>query len=115
MLNPPVCKIMDYGKYQYQQNKKHSSKQKNMIVKEIKVRPRINEHDLIFKMNNIKKFIGQGNKTKVTMMFRGREIVHASEAKKIFNRITDEISDIAAIEQMAKFEGHRMIMVLVPK
>ena len=115
LLTPPVCKIMDYGKYQYQQNKKHSSKQKNITVKEVKVRPRINEHDLLFKMNNIKKFIAQGNKAKVTMMFRGREIVHAAEAKKIFKRIVDEITDIAAIEQMVKFEGNRMIMVLAPK
>lgn len=115
LLNPPVCKIMDYGKYLYQQNKRHSSRHRNIAVKEVKVRPRINEHDLLFKMNNIKKFIAQGNKAKVTMMFRGREIVHASDAKKIFDRIVDEITDIASIEQMVKFEGNRMIMVLAPK
>lgn len=114
-VNPPVCKIMDYGKYRYQQNKKHSSKQKNITVKEIKVRPQINEHDLLFKMKNIKKFLEQGNKTKVTMIFRGREIVHAANGKKVFSRITDECSDIAAIEQMARIEGHRMVMVLAPK
>lgn len=112
--SPPVCKIMDYGKYRYQQSKKHS-KQKTITLKEVRVRPRINEHDLQFKMKNIKKFLEQGNKAKITMLFRGREIVHASNAKKVFNRITEEFSDICSIEQNFRIEGRRMTMVLAPK
>jgi translation initiation factor IF-3 len=114
-VTPPVCKIMDYGKYRYQQSKKHSSKQRNITVKEVKVRPQISDHDLTFKMNNVRKFLQQGNKAKITMIFRGREIVHASNAKKIFERITKEISDMAAVEQTPRIEGHRMTMVLAPK
>lgn len=112
---PPVCRIMDYGKYRYQQSKKHSSKQKTIDLKEIKVRPQINEHDLLFKMKHIKKFLEHGDKAKITMMFRGREIVHASIAQKIFNRIIEEVAQTANIEQPAKMEGNRMTMVLVPK
>jgi translation initiation factor IF-3 len=112
---PPVCKIMDYGKYRYQLSKKQSSKHKTISVKEIKVRPQINEHDLLFKIKNIKRFLEDGNKAKVTMIFRGREIVHASTASKVFNRICEEVANIANIEQMAKMEGNRMTMVLAPK
>ncbi len=115
VAKPPVCKIMDYGKYRYQQSKKQSSKHKTFSVKEVKVRPQINEHDLAFKIKNLKRFLEQGNKAKITMIFRGREIVHASIAKKVFNRISNEIQDIANIEQMPRMEGHRMIMVLAPK
>ncbi len=112
---PPVCKIMDYGKYRYQQSKRHSSKHKTITVKEVKVRPQINEHDLLFKIKNIKRFLEHGDKAKVTMIFRGREIVHASSARKVFNRISEEFSESANIEQLAKMEGNRMIMVLAPK
>lgn len=112
---PPVCKIMDYGKYRYQQAKKHSSKQKNITVKEVKVRPQINEHDLLFKMKNARKFLGQGNKVKITMMFRGREIVHKSLGKKVLDRIIEEVTELANVEQMARMEGNRMIMILAPK
>ncbi len=112
---PPVCKIMDYGKYRYQQAKKHSSKHRTITLKEVKVRPQINEHDLMFKMKNAKKFLEHGNKVKVTMMFRGREIVHRSLGQKVFDRIINELSDIANVEQMARMEGNRMIMVLAPK
>jgi len=112
---PPVCRIMDYGKYRYQQSKKHSTKSKTITVKEIKVRPQINEHDLLFKMKNMKKFLEHGDKTKITMMFRGREIVHASIGRKVFDRIVEEFSQIASIEQPARMEGNRMIMILAPK
>jgi translation initiation factor IF-3 len=113
--NPPVCRIMDYGKYRYQQAKRHSSKQKTVTVKEIKVRPQINEHDLLFKMKNTRKFLEHGDKVKITMLFRGREIVHKSIGQKIFDRITNELSDIASVEQLPRMEGNRMIMVLAPK
>ncbi|MEW6713905.1 MAG: translation initiation factor IF-3, partial [Nitrospirota bacterium] len=111
---PPVCKIMDYGKYRYQQSKKHT-KQKIIVLKEVRVRPQINEHDLQFKMKSIQKFLEQGNKAKVTMLFRGREIVHTTNAKNLFTRITEEFSNISTIEQTFKIEGRRMTMVLAPK
>lgn len=111
---PPVCKIMDYGKYRYQQSKKHT-KQKTIVVKEVRVRPQINEHDLQFKMKSIQKFLEQGNKAKITMLFRGREIVHTTNAKNLFTRITEEFSNISNIEQTFRIEGRRMTMVLAPK
>ena len=105
---------MDYGKYCYQQSKKHT-KQKTIVLKEVRVRPQINEHDLQFKMKSIQKFLEQGNKAKVTMLFRGREIVHTANAKNLFTRITEEFSNISNIEQTFKIEGRRMTMVLAPK
>lgn len=106
---------MDYGKYRYQQSKKRSAKQRIIEVKEIKVRPQINEHDLLNKMRNIKRFLENGDKAKITMMFRGREIVHADTARRIFDRVAQEFSGIANIEQKPKMEGYRMTMVLAPK
>jgi translation initiation factor IF-3 len=113
--NPPVCKIMDYGKYRYQQAKKHSSKHKTITVKEVKVRPQINDHDLMFKMKNAAKFLSHGDKVKVTMIFRGREIVHKENAKKVFERIKEELAEKASVETYGKMEGNRMIMILAPK
>ncbi|MCK5427207.1 MAG: translation initiation factor IF-3, partial [Thermodesulfovibrionia bacterium] len=112
---PPVCKILDYGKYRYQMTKKQTSKQKSVSLKEIKVRPRINKHDLDFKVKNIKKFLESGNKVKVSMLFRGREIVYSSMAKGVFDRVYEEISGIAHIERTAKLEGRQMTMILSPK
>ncbi len=113
--NPPVCKILDYGKYLYQQNKKHT-KQKTTTLKEVKVRPQTSEHDLDFKIKNAKKFILDGNKVKVSMMFRGREIVYASKfAMNVFDQVVEALVDVAAVEMRAKREGRRMIMVLSPK
>jgi translation initiation factor IF-3 len=112
---PPVCKVMDYGKYRYQQAKKHTAKHKTFSVKEVKVRPQTDEHDLMFKMKNAKKFLGQGHKVKVTMFFRGREIVHKSLGQKVLDRIIQEMSEIANVEQMPKMEGNRTIIVLAPK
>ena len=110
--NPPVCKILDYGKYRYEQAKKHTTKQKTITLKEVKVRPAISDHDLNFKMKNARKFLGQGNKVKVTVFFRGREIVHKANGKKVLDRIVEELSDISSVEQFAKMEGNRMIMIL---
>ena len=112
---PPVCKIMDFGKYRYQQSKKHTSKHKTSTLKEIKVRPQINEHDLQFKLKNSKKFLEHGHKVKVTMMFRGREIVHKSLGQRVFDRVSEELSELSNIEQRPKMEGNRMIMVFAPK
>ncbi len=112
---PVVCKIMDYGKYRYQQSKRHSSKHKTITVKEVKIRPQINEHDLLNKIRNIRRFLEDGDKAKITIIFRGREIVHAEAAKRIFDRIAEEFSAMANIEQKARMEGYRMTMVLAPK
>ena len=112
---PPVCKIMDYGKYRYQQAKKHTSKHKTISLKEVKVRPQISDHDLLFKMKNATKFLEHGDKVKVTMMFRGREIVHKALGKKVLDRIIEDLSEKANVEQFARMEGNRMIMVLAPK
>ncbi len=111
---PPVCKILDYGKYKYQQAKKDTSKQRTVTLKEIKVRPQTDDHDLNFKMKNARKFLGQGHKLKVTMFFRGREIVHKSLGRKVLDRIIEELSDVATVIQHAKMEGNRMIIIMVP-
>lgn len=112
---PPVCRIMDYGKYRYQMSKKQSSKHKTVEVKEIKIRPQINKHDLDFKIRNIKRFLEEGNKVKITMIFRGREIVHSSLSKKVFDVIFEQLPENANIEQRARMEGRHMIMILSPK
>lgn len=113
-VNPPVCKVMDYGKYRYQMNKKQS-KHRTTGLKEIKVRPQINKHDLDFKTRNIIRFLEEGNKVKVTLIFRGREIVHSSLSRGVFDRVLEALSDKANIEQQPKFEGRQMIMILSPK
>jgi translation initiation factor IF-3 len=112
---PPVCKVMDYGKYKYQQAKKNTSKQKTVSLKEVKVRPQTDEHDLSFKMKNARKFLGHGHKVKVTMFFRGREIVHKELGHKVLEKIIEELSDVSTVAQHARMEGNRMIIILVPK
>lgn len=115
---PPVCRIMDYGKYKYQQSKKlHESKKKATIIliKEVKIRPKTEEHDYQFKLRNIRKFLEQKNKTKVSLMFRGREIAHANLARGLLDRIVEDVSDIGVVEQMPKMEGRNMTMLIGPK
>lgn len=112
---PPVCRIMNFGKYRYELSKKHTSKHKTIDVKEVKIRPQITEHDLELKIKNIKRFLEEGDKAKVTMIFRGREIIYSSLAKRIFDRIRQEFADKANIEQEARLEGKHMIMVFSPK
>jgi translation initiation factor IF-3 len=116
--NPPVCRIMDYGKYKYEQAKKrHAARQhqKTMQVKEIKVRPHIDEHDLEFKIRNIKKFLQAGNRTKITIMFRGREMAYPEMGKSTLEKIAMEVTDMGNIEHPPRMEGKNMILVLVPK
>ncbi len=113
--NPPVCKIMDYGKYRYELAKKSTTKQRTTTLKEVKVRPQISEHDLLFKLKNARKFLEQGNKVKVSMQFRGREIVHKSLGKRVFDRTVSDLEEVSSVEQFPKMEGYRMIMVLAPK
>ncbi len=115
---PPVCKIMDYGRYKYEQTKKKQEAKKKSTtfqVKEIKVRPKTGEHDLQTKIGHIKKFIGRGDKVKVTVMFRGREITLTDKAREVLQKIAEETAETATVEQMPKFEGRTMIMVLAPK
>jgi translation initiation factor IF-3 len=115
---PPVCKIMDYGRYKYEQTKKKQEakkKQSTVQVKEIKVRPKTGEHDLQTKIGHITKFIGNNNKVKVTVMFRGREITLSQQGRDILSRIAECVDEIATVESYPKFEGRTMIMILAPK
>lgn len=115
---PPVCRVMDFGRYKYQQSKKvaESRKKSSVIeVKEVKFRPKTGEHDYQFKLRNIQKFLAEKNKVKVSLMFRGREIAHADLGKALLDRVLTDIGDLAQAEQMPKIEGRNMIMVLGPK
>lgn len=111
---PPVCKILDFGKYKYQLNKKHSQR-KTIDVKEVKVRPQINEHDLALKIRNINRFIEEGDKAKVVMYFRGREIVRPELGMKVYEKITLQLTGKYQIEQHPKLEGNHITMVVAPK
>ena len=115
---PPVCRILDYGKYKYEQSKKqHSGKshQKSTQIKEIKLRPHTDKHDLDFKVKHIKRFLEEGNKIKVTLTFRGREMEHLEIGKSLLARLSDDIKDACNIEQTPRVEGRNMIMVISPK
>jgi translation initiation factor IF-3 len=115
---PPVCKIMDYGKYRYEQSKKEREARKKQTIiqiKEIKMRPKTEEHDFRFKLRHAERFLKEGNKAKVTMMFRGREMVHMNLGQKLLDRFADGLKDLAVIEQKAKVEGRSMSMILAPK
>jgi translation initiation factor IF-3 len=115
---PPVCKIMDYGRYRYEQTKKKQEakkKQSTFQLKEIKVRPKTGEHDLQVKIGHIKKFIGNKDKVKVSVIFRGREITLSELGRAVLQRIIEETEEIAMVEQDPKFEGRMLVMVLSPK
>lgn len=114
---PPVCRIMDFGKFKYAQKKKSSEAKKNQsstTVKEVKFRPKIEAHDYNFKIERIRKFLTEGHKAKVTMMFRGREITHQDRARDIMGRIAEDVKEAGAVESMPKLEGRNMIMVVNP-
>lgn len=116
--DPPVCKIMDYGKYKYELTKKKQEAKKKQIifqVKEIKLRPKTGEHDLNVKLGHIKKFLGKKDKVKVSVIFRGREIMLSERGKELLNLISAETAELAAVEQPPKMEGRAMVMVLGPK
>jgi translation initiation factor IF-3 len=115
---PPVCRIMDYGKYKYQQSKKSQEARKWQSVtqvKEVKIRPKTEEHDYQFKLRHIKRFLSEKNKAKVTIMFRGREITYSDLGLKMLARIVTETEDLAVVEQQPKLEGRNMVMVLAPR
>ena len=115
---PPVCKILDYGKFKYEAQKRANEarkKQKIIEVKEIKLRPNIDEHDYQVKMRNVQKFLNAGDKVKVTLRFRGREMAHQELGANVLTRVREETDEFAKVEAMPKLEGRQMIMVLAPK
>jgi translation initiation factor IF-3 len=114
---PPVCKILDYGKFKYEAQKKANAarkKQRVIDVKEIKMRPSIDDNDYHIKMRKIFSFLEEGDKVKVTMRFRGRELAHQDIAMRVLNRVRDEVGELAKIEQFPRMEGRQMVMVMAP-
>jgi translation initiation factor IF-3 len=117
MAKPPVCKIMDYGKFKYEEKKKASEAKKKQVVvhlKEVKLRPKTEEHDYEFKVRNIKRFLEEGNKAKVTIVFRGREITHKELGSAILDDVNKDLKDVAVVEQVPRMEGRQMFMILAP-
>ena len=115
---PPVCRLMDYGKFRYQESKKkHEAKlkQKQIQIKEVKFRPNTDEGDYNIKLRNLIRFLGEGDKTKVTLRFRGREIAHQSIGMQMMERVRAGLDEFAVVEQFPKMEGRQMVMVLSPK
>lgn len=115
---PPVCKIMDFGKYKYKLSKKAQEakkRQKVITVKEVKLRPKTEEHDYQFKMRHIRRFLADGNKAKITVIFKGREMAHLNLGQEVLQRISQEIIDAGVIEQQPKQEGRNLTMVIAPK
>jgi translation initiation factor IF-3 len=115
---PPVCKIIDFGKLKYQEQKKRNEarkKQKTIDIKEIKLRPNIDTHDYDVKMRNARRFIDDGDKVKVTLRFRGREMAHQDLGAAVLERVREELDEIAKVEQMPKMEGRQMVMVMAPR
>ncbi|RMF04023.1 MAG: translation initiation factor IF-3 [Alphaproteobacteria bacterium] len=116
--DPPICKILDLGKYKYQAQKKAAEarkKQKTFDVKEIKMRPNIDTHDYDVKMRSMRKFFEHGDKVKVTLRFRGREMAHTELGAQLMNRVKEEINEIAKVESEPRLEGRQMVMVLSPR
>ena len=116
--DPPVCRIMDYGKYKYQTSKKSQSgkkKAKTVQLKEVKFRPHTEEHDLEFKIRSVKKFLEKSARVKVTVVFRGREMSHMDAGMEVMKRIADEVMELGTVEQPPTREGWRLTMVIVPK
>lgn len=118
MAQPPVCKVMDHGKFKYQEQKRaHEArqKQKQVQVKEVKLRPGTDENDYQIKLRNLKRFLGEGDKAKVTLRFRGREMAHQEIGMRQLERVKADLEEIAMVEQMPKMEGRQMVMVIAPK
>jgi len=114
---PPVCRIMDYGKFKYQQRKKEQEAKKKQAVihlKEVKMRPKTEEHDFQFKLRHIESFLKEGSKIKVTVVFRGRELAHPDLGRNMVNRIVEGIKEFGKVEQEAKFEGRNFVTILAP-
>jgi translation initiation factor IF-3 len=117
MAKPPVCKIMDYGRFKYTEKKKQNEAKKKQVVvqlKEVKFRPRTEEHDYDVKVKKIREFVAEANKARVTVMFRGREITHRELGQKVLQRIIEDVKDVAVIESAPRMEGRQMFMILSP-
>lgn len=115
---PPVCRIMDYGKFKYQQSKKMQEAKKKQVqvqLKEVKLRPKTDEHDMLFKIKHVRRFLEEGNKAKITLVFRGREITHMEYGQRALDRFAQELEDVAIIEVRPKMEGRSMFMIVAPK
>jgi translation initiation factor IF-3 len=117
MARPPVCKIMDYGKFKYETKKKATEARKKQVVvqlKEVKLRPKTDEHDYDFKVKNVRRFLEEGNKARVTIMFRGREITHKEIGQQILQDVANDVKEVGIIEQAPRQEGRQMFMILAP-
>ncbi len=117
MAKPPVCKIMDYGKFKYEEKKKASEAKKKQVVvhlKEVKLRPKTEEHDYDFKIRNVKRFLEEGNKARITIMFRGREITHKELGQALLDDVVKDTKEIGVVEQTPRMEGRQMFMILAP-
>jgi translation initiation factor IF-3 len=117
MAKPPVCKIMDYGKYKYEMKKKAAESRKKQVIvhiKEIKLRPKTEEHDYDFKVRNVKRFLEGGDKSKVTIVFRGREMAHRELGSKILDRVMKDVKEMAIVEQAPRMEGRQLSVLLAP-
>lgn len=115
---PPVCRIMDYGRFKYEQARKEREarkRQKQVDIKEVKMRPRIEEHDFAVKARNAERFLREGDKVKATIMFRGREIVHADLGKEVLDRLAAYVANVGVVEKPARVEGRNMTMILAPR
>ena len=115
--NPPVCRVMDYGKYKYEQDQRRKESRKkstNIVVKEMKFRPKIDEHDYATKMRHVERFLQEGAKVKLTIMFRGREMTHPERGKAILDRVAEQVSELASVETTPRLDGRNMTMVLQP-
>jgi translation initiation factor IF-3 len=116
--NPPVCRIMDYGKFKYQQSKKQQEarrKATTIQIKEVKVRPKIEEHDMGFKLRNARRFLGEGDKVKISVIFRGREIAHTDRGFRLLAQMAEALADVGNVEQNPKLEGRNLSMIVSPK
>jgi translation initiation factor IF-3 len=115
---PPVCKIMDFGKFKYETSKKEKASRKHqstIVLKEIKLRPKTDDHDFDFKVKHIRRFLSEGNKCKLVVVFRGREIVHPEMGQQMLDQVLKAVNDIAMVEQRAMMEGRRMVMTIGPR
>jgi translation initiation factor IF-3 len=114
---PPVCRVMDYGKYKYQQSKRTAEAKKKQVrveLKEVKFRPKTDEHDYLFKVKNARRFLGEANKVKITIMFRGREVTHPEFGRRIMERVAKDVEDIGQVEGRPNMSGRFMSMVISP-
>ncbi len=113
--DPPVCRLMDYGKFAYRASKEQKQRPHNTQLKEVKFRPKIDEHDYAFKMKHINRFLTQGHMVKATIMFRGREVVHPEFGRRILDRVVEELGDLVRVDRPPRMEGRLMHMIITPK